>query len=196
MMEFQGKIEDYDLLILGSGGGTKLLAWTFAAQGRKVAVVERKYVGGSCPNIACLPSKNVIHSAQIVNNARRSGLFGAGNNALFSVEIAAVTNRKRAMVRGRVDAHLAQYKGSGAELIMGRGRFVAPKTLETTLYDGSKRMLRGENVVIGTGTHAKIDDSIPGMVAAQPLTHIEALELDVLPEHLLILGAGYVHRPE
>jgi pyruvate/2-oxoglutarate dehydrogenase complex dihydrolipoamide dehydrogenase (E3) component len=192
IMEFQGQIEDYDLLILGSGGGTKLLAWTFAGQGKKVAVVERKYIGGSCPNIACLPSKNVIHSAQIVNNARRSGIFAGSADALFSVDMAAVTNRKRKMVQVQVDAHLALYKKSGAELIMGSGRFVAPKILEATLQDGSKRLLRGENVVIGTGTRAKIDTSIPGMASAHPLTHVEVLELGVLPKHLIILGSGYV----
>jgi pyruvate/2-oxoglutarate dehydrogenase complex dihydrolipoamide dehydrogenase (E3) component len=108
------------------------------------------------------------------------------------VDMAAVTDRKRTMVQGLIDAHLALYKGSGAELIMGSGRFVAPKTLEATLPDGSVRILRGQNVVIGTGTHAKIDDSIPGMTAAQPLTHVESLELEVLPEHLIILGGGYV----
>jgi pyruvate/2-oxoglutarate dehydrogenase complex dihydrolipoamide dehydrogenase (E3) component len=96
------------------------------------------------------------------------------------------------MVQGLVDAHLALYKGSGAELIMGSGKFVAPKVLEATLTDGTKRLLRGENVVIATGTHAKIDTSIPGMDLAHPLTHVEALELEVLPEHLIILGGGYV----
>jgi pyruvate/2-oxoglutarate dehydrogenase complex dihydrolipoamide dehydrogenase (E3) component len=191
-MEFQGQIEEYDLLILGSGAGAKLLAWTFAGQRKKVAVVERRYVGGSCPNVACLPSKNVIHSAQIANNARRSGIFRSGAEDRFTVDMAAVTDRKRTMVQGLIDAHLALYKGSGAELIMGSGRFVAPKTLEATFPDGSVRILRGQNVVIGTGTHAKIDDSIPGMTAAQPLTHVEALELEVLPEHLIILGGGYV----
>jgi pyruvate/2-oxoglutarate dehydrogenase complex dihydrolipoamide dehydrogenase (E3) component len=74
-MEFQGQIEEYDLLILGSGAGAKLLAWTFAGQRKKVAVVERRYVGGSCPNVACLPSKNVIHSAQIANRARKAESF-------------------------------------------------------------------------------------------------------------------------
>src|ERR1700755_1717348 len=74
-MEFQAQIEDYDLVILGSGAGSKLLAWTFAGSGKRVAVVERKYIGGSCPNIACLPSKNVIHTAKIVSNARHSGVF-------------------------------------------------------------------------------------------------------------------------
>ena len=191
-MESQTRIEDYDLVILGSGAGSKLLAWTFAGSGKKVAVIEREYVGGSCPNIACLPSKNVIHTAQVVSDARRVGVFLSAASDRFVVDMERVTDRKRAMVKGLVDAHLSLYKGSGAELIMGTGAFTAAKTLKVELNDGTTRVLRGENVVIGTGTHAKIDNRIPGMLSAQPLTHVEALELNVTPEHLVILGAGYV----
>ena len=182
--------EIYDLLILGSGAGSKLLAWTFAGQGRRVAVVERKYVGGACPNIACLPSKNVVHSAQVAHYVRRSEDFGISIDG-FRVKMPAVRDRKRRMVQGLVDTHLALYKQSGAELIIASGRFIGPKTLEATLSDGTKRLLRGENVVIGTGTHAVVED-IPGLRSAQPLTHVEALEFDVVPEHLIVLGAGHV----
>ena len=189
-MDLQGQPEEYDLLILGSGAGSKLLAWTFAEQGQRVAVVERKYVGGACPNIACLPSKNIIHTAQFAHNVRRSEEFGISVDS-FRVNMPAVRERKRKMVQGLVDTHLMLYKQSGAELIMASGRFVAPKTLEASLPDGTKRLLRGKNVVIGTGTHAAIEN-IPGLASAQPLTHIEALELDIVPEHLIVLGAGYV----
>src|ERR1700761_5888888 len=189
-MEPQVQPEVYDLLILGSGAGSKLLAWTFAGQGQRVAVVERKYVGGACPNIACLPSKNVVHSAQVAQYVRRSEDFGISIDG-FRVKMPAVRDRKRRMVQGLVDTHLALYKQSGAELIIASGRFVGPKTLEANLSDGTKRLLRGENVVIGTGTHAMVED-IPGLRSAQPLTHVEALELDVVPEHLIVLGAGPV----
>ena len=189
-MTFQEQPEVYDLLILGSGAGSKLLAWTFAGRGQRVAVVERRYVGGSCPNIACLPSKNVIHTAQFAHDVRRSEEFGVSID-VFRVNMPAVRERKRKMVQGLVDTHLALYKQSGAELIMASGKFVGPRTIEATLPDRTKRLLRGENVVIGTGTHAVIEN-IPGLASAQPLTHIEALELDVVPEHLIIIGAGYV----
>jgi pyruvate/2-oxoglutarate dehydrogenase complex dihydrolipoamide dehydrogenase (E3) component len=189
-MNSQGQPEVYDLLILGSGAGSKLLAWTFSGQGHSVAVVERKYVGGACPNIACLPSKNVIHTAQIAHNVRRSEEFGVSIDG-FRINMPAVRDRKRRMVQGLVDTHVALFKQSGAELIMGSGRFVGPKTLEATLPDGKKRLLRGHNVVIGTGTHAAIEN-IPGLIEAQPLTHVEALELDVVPEHLIVVGGGYV----
>jgi len=182
--------EVYDLVILGSGAGSKLLAWTFAGRGQRVAVVERKYVGGSCPNIACLPSKNVIHTAQVAHNVRHIEEFGISVDN-FKVNMPAVRDRKRRMVQGLVDTHLALYQQSGAELIMASGRFVGPKILEATLADGTKRLLSGKSVVIGTGTHAFIEN-IPGLATAQPLTHVEALELDVVPEHLIVLGAGYV----
>ena len=182
--------EVYDLLILGSGAGSKLLAWTFASRGQRVAVVERKYVGGACPNIACLPSKNIIHTAQFAHNVRRSEEFGVSVDS-FRISMPTIRDRKRRMVQGLVDTHLALYKQSGAELIMASGKFVGPKMLEVTLSDGTTRLLSGKNVVIGTGTHAAID-KIPGLASAQPLTHIEALELDVVPEHLIILGGGYV----
>lgn len=182
--------EEYDLVILGSGAGAKLLAWTFAQRGQRVAAIERKYVGGACPNIACLPSKNIIHTAQIANYVRNSDEFGIGIEG-FAVKMPAVRKRKRRMVRGLIDTHLDLYRRSGAELIMGSGRFVAPRTIEATLPDGTIRLLRGRNVVIGTGTQAAIDDT-PGLREAQPLTHVEALELDVIPEHLLVLGGGYV----
>src|ERR1700744_668714 len=146
-MDLKPQPEVYDMLILGSGAGAKLLAWTFAGRGQRVAVVERKYVGGSCPNIACLPSKNVIHTAQFAHDVGRSEEFGINIDS-YQVNMAGVRERKRKMVQGLVDTHLALYKQSGAELIMASGRFVAPKTLEATLTDGTKRLLRGKNVVI------------------------------------------------
>jgi pyruvate/2-oxoglutarate dehydrogenase complex dihydrolipoamide dehydrogenase (E3) component len=182
--------EEYDLLILGSGTGAKLAAWTFAARGQRVAVIERKYIGGSCPNIACLPSKNIIHTAQVASYVHRSEEFGIPRNG-FRVDMSVVRDRKRKMVSGEIDIHLDEYKQSGAELIMGTGRFIGPRTIEATLSDGTKRQLWGTNVIIGTGTHAAIDTT-PGLAEAEPLTHVEALELDEVPEHLLVIGGGYV----
>ena len=182
--------EEYDLVILGSGTGSKLAAWTFAGQGQRVAVIERKYIGGACPNIACLPSKNIIHTAQVASYVRRSEEFGIARES-FKVDMRAVRDRKRKMVSGEVDIHLAEYERSGAELILGSGRFIGPKTVEATLPDGTRRLLRGANVIIGTGTHAALEP-IPGLADSQPLTHIEALELDEVPEHLLVIGGGYV----
>jgi pyruvate/2-oxoglutarate dehydrogenase complex dihydrolipoamide dehydrogenase (E3) component len=125
-MDTHEQPENYDLLILGTGAGAKLLAWTFAGRGQRVAAVERKYVGGACPNIACLPSKNVIHTAQVAQYVRRSEEFGVSIDS-FRIDMPAVRERKRRMVQGLVDTHLSLFKESGAELIMASGRFVGTK---------------------------------------------------------------------
>jgi pyruvate/2-oxoglutarate dehydrogenase complex dihydrolipoamide dehydrogenase (E3) component len=184
------EIEKYDLVILGSGAGAKLSAWTFAKQGQRVAVIERKYIGGACPNVACLPSKNIIHTAQVSSYAHRLNEFGL-NASDVTVDMEGVRARKRRLVDSEIEAHLNLFRLSGAELIMGTGRFVGPKQIEVLTNDGKVRLLEGKKVVIGTGSRASIDE-IPGLQEANPLTHVEALELGVVPDHLVILGAGYV----
>jgi pyruvate/2-oxoglutarate dehydrogenase complex dihydrolipoamide dehydrogenase (E3) component len=182
--------EEFDLVILGGGTGSTIAAWTFGAQRQRVAVIDRKYIGGSCPNIACLPSKNIIHSAKVASYVRHSVDFGIACDS-FKVDMHRVRDRKRRMVTGLNEMYLENYRNTGAELILGAGRFIAPRTLEVSLPDGTARQLRGANVIVSTGTRPAIG-AIPGLPEAQPLTHIEALELDVVPEHLLVIGGGYV----
>jgi pyruvate/2-oxoglutarate dehydrogenase complex dihydrolipoamide dehydrogenase (E3) component len=182
--------EEFDILILGGGTGSTVAAWTFASEGKRVAVVDRKYIGGSCPNIACLPSKNIIHSAKVASYFRRSEEFGISKDG-FTIDMSVVRERKRSMVSSLNDVYLDNYSRTGAEFILGDGRFVAPRTVEVRFYDGATRQIRGKDVIISTGTHATIEP-IPGLVEAQPLTHIEALELDKVPEHLLVIGGGYI----
>jgi pyruvate/2-oxoglutarate dehydrogenase complex dihydrolipoamide dehydrogenase (E3) component len=182
--------ERLDTLVLGSGYGGKLLAWHMAQTGRRTAVVERRYIGGSCPNINCLPTKNEIWSAKVAQLVRHADQFGTVAGPV-TVDMARVRQRKRRMVEDEIAAHLQKYAASGAELIMGSGRFVAPKTLEVRLNEGGTRLLAGDQVFLNVGTHAAIP-SVPGLEAAQPLTNIEALELDSLPPHMIVLGGGYV----
>lgn len=182
--------EEYDVVILGGGTGSTIAAWTFASQGQRVAVIDRKYIGGSCPNIACLPSKNIIHSAKVASYFRRSEEFGISKEG-FRIDMSAVRGRKRSMVSSLNELYLDIYKKSGAEFILASGRFIGPRTLEATLPGGKSRRLRGTNVIVSTGTRAALDP-IPGLPDAQPLTHIEALELDEIPEHLVVIGGGYV----
>ena len=101
--------EEFDLVILGGGTGSTIAAWTFAGEGKRVAVVDRKYIGGSCPNIACLPSKNIIHSAKAVDYVRRSKEFGIAHDG-FAIEMSGVRERKRRMVRGLNGAGLSRWK--------------------------------------------------------------------------------------
>jgi pyruvate/2-oxoglutarate dehydrogenase complex dihydrolipoamide dehydrogenase (E3) component len=161
-----------------------------ARSGRRTALVERRYVGGSCPNINCLPSKNEIWSARVAYLTRHASQFGTFTGPV-TVDMAKVRQRKRRMVDAEIAGHLQNFATSGAELIMGSGRFVAPKTLEVRLNDGGTRVLVGDQVFLNVGTHAAIPD-VPGLEAAHPLTNIEALELDYLPPHLIVLGGGYV----
>jgi pyruvate/2-oxoglutarate dehydrogenase complex dihydrolipoamide dehydrogenase (E3) component len=182
--------EPYEDLVLGSGAGGKLLAWHLARSGRRVAVVERRWIGGSCPNINCLPSKNEIWSAKVADLLHHAAQFGIVTGTV-AVDMAKVRQRKREMVEGLIALHLDLYKKSGTELIMGDGRFVALKSLEVRLRDGGTRVLTGERVFLNLGTRATIPP-IAGLADARPLTHIEALELDRLPAHLIVLGGGYV----
>jgi len=174
--------ERYDILVLGSGTGGKLVAWHLAQSGRRTAAIERKWIGGACPNIACMPSKNEISSARVAYLLRHAAEYG-WTISPGVIDMAVVRKRKREMVEAQVTKHLENYKTSGAELIMGSGRFVAPGTIEVHLNDGGTRVLASHQVFINVGTHPAIPN-VPGLEAAKPLTHIEALELDYLPPHL------------
>lgn len=184
------EVEHYKNLVLGSGESGKYTAWTLAKAGESTAVVERGLIGGSCPNIACLPSKNIIHSAKVASLFQRATEFGI-EVATFNISMEGVRNRKRQMVEGLVQLHLKNYQNSGAELVIGEGRIVGPRTLEVALKGGGARLLTSERLFLNLGTHATIPD-VPGMSAATPLTHVEALELGRIPEHLIVLGGGYV----
>ena len=175
-------VEKYAILVLGSGEAGKSLAWTTAKKGHRTALVERRWLGGSCPNLACLPSKNLISSARVASLAKRDPEFGLEIGSL-KIDMAGVQRRKRAMVEGLHQMHLARTTASGVELIMGEGRLIAPQTVEVALADGGKRRIFGERLFLVLGTRATIPE-IPGLAEAQPMTHIEALNLDRLPEHL------------
>jgi pyruvate/2-oxoglutarate dehydrogenase complex dihydrolipoamide dehydrogenase (E3) component len=183
-------IEHFQNLVIGSGVAGKLIGWNLAKKGEKTVVVERSMVGGSCPNVACLPSKNVIYSAKAVSLVDPKLGLGVTTGQL-RVDMAGVARRKRQMVDELVQIHLANFKGSGAELVMGEARFTEPKTVQVTLNSGGTRLVKGERVFVNVGTRATIPD-VPGLAAAGPMTHVEALNLERLPEHLVILGGGYV----
>jgi len=166
--------ERIDFLVLGSGEAGKFLAWHMAKAGHRSVVVERKLIGGSCPNTNCLPSKNEIWSAKVADLVRHAERFGVVTGAA-AVDMPKVLARKRDMVDGLIAMHLDLYRASGAELIMGTGRFVAPKTIEVDLNDGGRRVLTGDRVVLNVGTHTTklcCTDQQPGEVSLrQALLH-------------------------
>src|SRR5208283_3105358 len=127
--QIMSEIARYDVLVIGSGESGKYMAWTMAKAGHRTAVIERRLIGGSCPNIACLPSKNIIRSAKVASFFRRSEEFGITKSD-WKVDMSGVRARKRRMVDADIKIHLGKYKASGAELVMGQGRFIQPRTIE------------------------------------------------------------------
>ena len=182
--------DHYDVLVIGSGEAGKYLAWHAAREGRRTAVVERKLVGGSCPNTNCLPSKNEIWSAKVADLVHHADRYGSTASPQ-PADMGQVLARKREMVDGLVALHLDLFRASGSELIMGHARLTAPKTVEVGLNDGSTRSLTADRLVLCLGSRATIPN-IPGLSEAAPLTNVELLELDTLPAHLIVLGGGYV----
>jgi len=182
--------EKYEILVLGSGEAGKWTAWTMADEGHRTAMVERKWLGGSCPNIACLPSKNMIYSARVTSLAQRGAEFGLEMDQL-RINMAGVQRRKRKMVEAEHQFHAKRTADAGIELLMGEGRFVAPRTIDVALNDGGTRRIFGERVFLDLGSHSTMPN-VPGLAAANPMTHIEALDLDRLPRHLIVIGGGYI----
>jgi pyruvate/2-oxoglutarate dehydrogenase complex dihydrolipoamide dehydrogenase (E3) component len=182
--------ESVENVVLGGGEPGKYMAWELARQGRRTVVVERALIGGACPNIACLPSKNVINSSKVADLVRRAARYGQRTGPV-ATDMAKVRQRKREMVDGLVEIHRQRFASHGLEFILGEGRFVAPRTIEVRLAAGGTRRIEAERVFLDLGTHATVPD-IPGLADAVPLTHVEALELDRVPEHLIVLGGGYV----
>lgn len=182
--------EAIENVVLGGGEAGKYIAWELAKQGRPVMVIKRALVGGSCPNIACLPSKNIIRSAKVADLVRHASSYGV-QTAPGTVAMEGVRQRKREMVDGMIEIHRKRFAVPSLEFVLGEGRFIAPRTIEVLLADGGSRRVVGQRVFLNLGSHATIP-AIPGLAASEPLTHVGALELGRLPAHLLVLGGGYV----
>ncbi|MCY0994719.1 mercuric reductase [Nannocystis sp. ILAH1] len=185
-------MDRYDVVILGSGQAAKPLALAFAAAGRRVAFVERAHLGGTCVNTGCTPTKTMVASARVAYLARRAGDFGVHTSAV-NVDMARVRERTRQIVRQFADSSRAALEAQpGVELMFGAGRFVGPRQLEVSLNNkGGSRRIAGEVVVIDTGARTAVPH-LEGLEQVQWLDHAGMLELGTLPEHLLVLGGGYV----
>ncbi|WP_144153268.1 FAD-dependent oxidoreductase [Paraburkholderia sp. BCC1885] len=182
-------VEHYEYVFLGGGKGGKTLAMELAQAGKRVALIERGMIGGSCINVACIPTKTLIQNARVahVRHAQSGDSTGEGPRT----DMAQVVRNVRSVVNGMVDINLKAFLASGMNLVMGTGHFIAPRTLQVQLNDGGTRVIEGEHVFINTGTTAAVPD-VPGLRDAQPLTHVEALQLETLPEHVIVIGGGYI----
>ncbi|MBC7971025.1 MAG: mercuric reductase [Verrucomicrobia bacterium] len=185
--------EYYDDIIIGGGKAGKTLAPALVAAGRKTALVERSLamIGGGCINIACIPTKTMVASAEVAHTVRHSAVYGVQTNAP-TVDLAAVIQRKRSVVEAARAANLHILETTlDHDLIIGTARFVASKTIEVATAEGTTRYLTAERLFINTGTRPLIP-SIPGLKETGFLTSESIMELEQLPEHLIVLGSGYI----
>jgi pyruvate/2-oxoglutarate dehydrogenase complex dihydrolipoamide dehydrogenase (E3) component len=185
-------VESYEILIVGGGKAGKTLAADLARAGHRVALVERGMIGGTCINVGCIPTKALVKSAKVAELAARAEDFGIHVERWASA-MPAVLAHKRAVVEGMVALNWDNLHGAlGEHFILGEARFVAPRTVEVRPADGGPlRRIRGDKMFVNLGAGPALP-SLPGLAAAAPLTSRSALELDRLPEHLVIMGGGYI----
>ncbi|MFN6480165.1 mercuric reductase [Nostoc sp. DedQUE07] len=189
----EANAQHYDDIIIGGGKAGKTLAPALVADGRKTALVERSLnmIGGGCINIACIPTKTMVASASVANTVRNSAAYGVKANTPI-VDLAEVIQRKRSVVQSAREINLHNLETAlDKNLIIGEARFVAPKTIEVTTTEGNNRVLTAERLFINTGTRPLIP-SIPGLTEVEFLTSESIMELEYLPEHLIVLGSGYI----
>ncbi|MBD2452084.1 mercuric reductase [Nostoc sp. FACHB-152] len=185
-------VQHYDDIIIGGGKAGKTLAPALVADGRKTALVERSLnmIGGGCINIACIPTKTMVASANVANTVRNSAAYGVKANTPI-VNLAEVIQRKRTVVQSAREMNLHNLETAlDKNLIVGTARFVAPKTIEVTTEEDT-RLLTAERLFVNTGTRPLIP-SIPGLTEVEFLTSESIMELEHLPEHLIVLGSGYI----
>ncbi len=181
----------YDAAIIGTGQGGKPLATALASAGYKTAIIERDDVGGSCVNEGCTPTKTMVASARAAYLARRSSDYGVYTGPV-SVDIGVVRHRKRAIVRRfRSGGQRGLENAENLNLLMGDARFAAPKELEVDLKRGGTLRLTADRIFINTGTRPSVPP-VEGMDDVPFLDNRSIMELDEVPEHLLVLGGGYV----
>ena len=182
--------ESYDAIVIGTSQGGRFLPVDLATAGKKVALVEREQFGGVCVNRGCTPTKTMVASARLAYQTRRAAEYGVRTGPV-SVDLAAVRERKQAMVSGARENYISRLPKDGLDLIEGEARFTGPKTLEIALRAGGKRTISAPVIVIDTGTRPR-PPTVNGAQDIPVLDSTSIMELDELPEHLIILGGGYI----
>jgi pyruvate/2-oxoglutarate dehydrogenase complex dihydrolipoamide dehydrogenase (E3) component len=182
--------ENFDVIAIGTSQGGRFLPVDLAKAGNKVALVERGKLGGVCVNTGCTPTKTMVASARLAYQARRGAEYGVRIGPV-SVDLAAVLERKRAMVAGARQNYASRLALDGLHLIDGEAHFTGPTTLDVALTDGRTRQISAPVIVIDTGTRPR-PLAINGSGDVSVLDSTSIMELDELPEHLIILGGGYI----
>ena len=182
--------QQYDVIVVGAGQGGGPLASALARAGRRVAIVEREHVGGTCINEGCTPTKTMVASARAAYLARRGADYGVGTGPI-TMDMRTVRQRKRDIVESfRGGSERAIRETSGLDLLMGEARFTGPKTMDVRLNDGQTLDLAAETIILNTG--ARPSDAPPELRGVPTLNSTSIMELDTVPEHLIVLGGGYV----
>ncbi len=184
--------EPYDAIVIGAGQAGVPLAVCLVKEAKlKTALVEREYVGGTCVNVGCTPTKTMVASARVAYLARRAADYGVGTGSLI-VDMVRVRQRKRDIVeKFRNGSQRRLEKTDGLDLIFGEASFADRSTLEVRQKDGTTRRLTADKIFINTGARPA-RPSLPGLDAIPALDTTSVMELDSVPGHLLILGGGYV----
>ncbi|WP_454786017.1 mercuric reductase [Legionella sp. WA2024007413] len=184
----------YDVIVLGGGKGGKTLAVDLAKAGRKVAMVEDNQIGGTCINVACIPTKALVQSAKIAHFCRSASAYGL-EAALAPIDFKEIRARKDAIVHAMREANLKQFLNSGMDLLLGRGHFVGPKKIEVSLSsprDNQKVVeITADQIFINTGALPFVPP-IPGLDKIKYHTNDSLMNVDAVPKHLLIVGGGYI----
>jgi pyruvate/2-oxoglutarate dehydrogenase complex dihydrolipoamide dehydrogenase (E3) component len=182
--------EHYDAIVIGTSQGGRFLPAELAGAGQKVALVERGPLGGVCVNTGCTPTKTMVASAELAYRARRAAEYGVRTGPV-SVDLAAVRERKRAMVAGARENYASRLAHDGLDLIEGEARFTGPKAVRVALPGGGARQLSAPVIVIDAGARSK-PLAVPGAGEVAVLDSTSVMELDEVPGHLVILGGGYI----
>lgn len=182
---------EYDAIVIGAGQAGGPLSTALALAGWKTAIIERVHVGGTCINEGCTPTKTMVASARVAYLARRATDYGVQTGPV-SVDMQVVRKRKRDIVesfrngsQGRIE------RTEGVDLLMGEARFTGPKMLEVRLNDGEIRTLTADTIFINAGARPSIPP-LDGIESVPTLDSTSIMELDTVPEHLLVLGGSYI----
>jgi pyruvate/2-oxoglutarate dehydrogenase complex dihydrolipoamide dehydrogenase (E3) component len=195
--------QEYDAIIIGSGQGGTPLSATLAKSGMRTALIERTHIGGTCVNEGCSPTKTMVASGRVAYLARRAADYGVRTGEI-AIDLKKVRERKRSIVdRFRNGAQESLEKTKNLDLIFGEAKFTAPKTIEVRLQSGGKsreksgekrgetRTFSGKHIFIDAGTRPA-RPKLDGLDGVPALDNASLMELDAVPEHLLILGGGYI----
>lgn len=182
--------QTYDAIVIGAGQGGGPLASALANSGKRVAMIEREHVGGTCVNEGCTPTKTMVASARVAYLARRASDYGVSTGPL-NIDMTVVRKRKRDIVDSFRSGSEKRLVASGVDLLMGEGSFTGPKRLHVRLNNGEERDITAETIIINTGQRPA-SPPIVGIESVPTLDSTSIMELDTVPEHLLVVGGGYI----